>query len=554
MNKLEGLDAKEVIDCIFFSEEYNTILEKLPYEILIKQIKLLDEEYALKIKTLIINIITTVTNISIFEQELFNSLQKITTHYHIEAYIVGGYVREKILNNNDNGGDNNANDNNNNILGLGNIPDIDIDIVVVGDAMGFCDILIQYPKFKNIVKFENYGTAKLQYITIINSQKIIFDIDIVSTRQEKYISDSRNPIVQHSNLITDLYRRDFTINTIIMTFGGEIIDLLNGYQDIESKIITTPLDPDQTFQDDPLRMIRAIRFSAKLSFTIAPETWQGIINNKSRIKIITMERFTAEFNKILCCNSPGYGLKLLVTSGIITELLVNNGVTNTDINFKKLSIITFPLLNSQDICKSSNLYLKWTAFLIDCENFKTKHGNGIYLKFDSVFINKFFTIMKLPLNKSRSIYTYVSKMFTWFQSIINSIILVPKSSNFKAFARRLLYEMSSYLEIFPEIIPELKLLLTNAVELYSNKNSLYRNNMQIFYDNITYLQQHEPWLNTKSVILSGKDIINISGEPPGKNIGVLKKTVEDAVLDGLIPNDYNAKKEYLQKILKNLII
>jgi poly(A) polymerase len=274
----------------------------------------------------------------------FKLITEIASEKNVEAYLVGGYVRDLFLNRNSK----------------------DVDVVIVGDGTAFAEAFAKKADRKSKLSiFKTYGTANVRFTH--------YEFEFVGARKESYQRTSRNPEVESGSLIDDLSRRDFTINALALSMNeerfGQMVDLFNGTIDLQDKVIRTPLEPHQTFSDDPLRMMRAIRFASQLGFSLYPETFEGIKKNNKRIEIITQERITDELNKIMLSPKPSVGLELLHQSGLLNiifpELLDLKGTETVDNKSHKDNFYHTLKVLDNVAQVSNNLWLRWTALLHD---------------------------------------------------------------------------------------------------------------------------------------------------------------------------------------------
>ncbi|MFA6542088.1 MAG: CCA tRNA nucleotidyltransferase [Bacteroidota bacterium] len=441
----------------------------------------------------------------------------------MEAYVVGGYVRDKIL-----GKDVN-----------------DIDIVVVGNGVEFAKAAAEHFGKKKIVTFEKFGTAMLQ----LGESKFEF----VGARKESYSHDSRNPVVASGTLYDDVSRRDFTINSLAVSINsqtfGQLVDHCNGREDINKKIIRTPLDPLRTFSDDPLRIMRAIRFASQLGFEIESQTLEAIPQMKNRLSIISQERITDEFVKILGSPKPSVGLRLLFDTGILAiifpELADMAGVDQRqDHHHKDVFLHTCQVVDniSQN---TGNIYLRFAALLHDIAKPKTKkfvedigwtfHGHE---EIGARMVKHIFRKLKLPLDHV----PYVEKIVRLHQRPMQ---LVDETVTDSA-VRRILFEAG-------EQIDDL-MMLCRADITSKNPNLVkkYTENYDLVYERMKEVEEKDK-LRSFQPPVRGDEIMEICQLPPGKLVGVLKSKIEEAILDGTIPNDHDSALNYLHSIKNDVI-
>ena len=444
-------------------------------------------------------------------------IAKIAEEVGIKLYIVGGYVRDYLLDR----------------------PRTDFDFTVVGDALEFAEILAK--KFKSrAILYPRFKTA------MINIGR--FKCEFVGTRKEEYLPNSRNPIVTDGRLEDDLRRRDFTINAIAVSLNkedfGTVIDIFKGRNDINKKLIRTPLEPFVTFSDDPLRMMRAARFSAQLGFKVDIKSIEGIRKMASRIEIIAQERITEEFLKILAAPVPSIGLKLLFDLGvirlIIPELDRLSGIevkNENGVRYAHKDILQHSFQVLDNIAtKTDNIWLRFAALFHDIAKPSVKkfipesgwsfHGHE---EFGARLMHKLFNRLRLPVEKL----SYVEKLVRLHQRPMN---LVEEGVTDSA-VRRLAFHAGDALE-------DLFLLCrsditTNNPEL----NEQYLNNYDIVARKVAEVQEKDKLREFQSPV-RGEEIMEICNLQPCRCVGSIKTMIEEAILDGIIPNEYEAAKSY----------
>jgi poly(A) polymerase len=451
--------------------------------------------------------------------EIFKILSEVATTENVRSYVIGGWVRDCLLKRDHS--------------------DKDIDIVVIGSGINLARKTARKinPKIKVSV-FKNFGTAMFRYND--------YEIEFVGARKESYKRSSRKPVVENGTLEDDQKRRDFTINTLAVSINrdtfGEFLDPFGGIEDLRKKIIRTPLKPGKTFSDDPLRMMRAIRFAAQLNFNIEDDTFRSIIENVERIKIVSTERILTEMNKIIMCDHPSRGFILLEKAGLLRIVFpeLNNlkgvdkkeGKAHKD-NFKH-SIKVLDNISR----RTDNLWLRWAALLHDIAKPLTKkystdtgwsfHGHE-YI--GSKMIPDIFRKLKLPLNEKMK---YVQKLIDLH---LRPIALSQEEVTDSA-VRRLLFEAG-------DDIDDLMLLCEADI---TSKNEVKKTR---HLENFSYVREKLREIEEKDAIrnfqppVDGCEIIKTFGIKPGKEVGLIKKAITEAILDGIIPNEYEAARKLM---------
>lgn len=443
---------------------------------------------------------------------LFHMVGEVADSLNRECYTVGGYVRDLFLNRQSK----------------------DIDFVTVGSGIDVAEALAnKLGRGAHLCVFQNFGTAQVKYKST--------EIEFVGARRESYRRDSRKPIVEDGTLDDDISRRDFTINAMALCVNndrfGELIDKFGGVEDLQQKIIRTPLDPDITFSDDPLRMMRAVRFATQLNFTIFPETFDAITRNAHRISIISKERINDELMKIMSSPKPSIGWKLLQQCGLLKLIFpeldamkgveVVNGRGHKDNFFHTLEVVDNVALKSTDV------WLRWAALMHDIAKPVTKRwDNNIGWTFHNhnfigaKMIPRIFRSMKLPLNEKMK---YVQKLV---ELHMRPIALVEEEVTDSA-VRRMLFEAGDDIE---------DLMTLSEADITSKNQEKVRR----FLDNFTIVRQKLIEIEEKDRIrnfqppISGEDIMQIFNIPPCREIGLIKEHIKNAILDGKIPNERDA--------------
>lgn len=448
------------------------------------------------------------------KHRVFTVISELAGEQNLQVYAIGGFVRDIFLNR----------------------PSKDIDIVIIGNGIAFAEAVAAKLKVKLAI-FKNFGTASLKFQDL--------EVEFVGARKESYRLDSRKPIVENGTLEDDQKRRDFTINALAISLHsdtfGQLLDPFDGMGDLDKKLMRTPLNPVETFSDDPLRMMRAIRFATQLNFKIDPVAVDAIKNNADRIKIVSQERITDELNKIILSPKPSIGFNYLFDTGLLHKIFpqmvalygveIIDGKGHKDNFYHTLQVL-------DNICETTDdLWLRWAAILHDIakpatKRFEAGHGWTFHGHEDkgARMVPKIFAQLKLPLNEKMK---QVQKLVQLhLRPIVLSQSIVTDSA-----VRRLLFEAGDDIDGL--------MLLCKADITTKNEYKVkkYRNNFELVQQKLKDVEERDNIRNWQPPV-TGTDIMHLFGIKEGREVGIIKNYIREAILEGDIPNSREAAINY----------
>ena len=464
------------------------------------------------------------------DKQIFHLISETADELGLECYVIGGYVRDLFLER----------------------PSNDIDVVVIGSGILLAsEVQKKLGKHAHLSVFKNFGTAQIK---VRNKEQGEMEIEFVGARKESYSHDSRKPVVEDGTIEDDQNRRDFTINAMALCLNskrfGELVDPFDGLYDLEDGIIATPLDPDITFSDDPLRMMRCIRFATQLNFFIEDETFDALERNKERIKIISGERIAEELNKIILSTTPSKGFIDLERCGLLEIIFpelyalegveTRNGRAHKDNFYHTLEVLDNVAKATKERDSDKALWLRWAALLHDIGKPKSKRwDNSLGWTFHNhnyigeKMVPQIFRRMKLPMNEKMK---YVEKLV----GLHMRPIAIADDEVTDSAVRRLLFEAGDDIDDL--------MLLCNADITSKNevRKQQFRQNFALVKEKLVAIEEKDRIRNMIFAV-DGEEIMQMFGLQPSREVGILKNAMKDAILDGIIPNEHDACVEFLKK-------
>lgn len=465
------------------------------------------------------------------DKHIFHLISEAADELGLECYVIGGYVRDLFLER----------------------PSNDIDVVVIGSGILLAsEVQKKLGKRAHLSVFKNFGTAQIKIRGEKGQGEI--EIEFVGARKESYSHDSRKPVVEDGTIEDDQNRRDFTINAMALCLNkdrfGELVDPFDGLYDLEDGIIVTPLDPDITFSDDPLRMMRCIRFATQLNFYIEDETFDALERNKERIKIISGERIAEELNKIILSPIPSKGFIDLERCGLLEIIFPElyalqgiesrNGRAHKDNFYHTLEVLDNVAKNTRERDSEKALWLRWAAILHDIGKPKSKKwDNTLGWTFHNhnyigeKMVPQIFRRMKLPMNEKMK---YVEKLV----GLHMRPIAIADDEVTDSAVRRLLFEAGDDIDDL--------MLLCNADITSKNeeRKRQFRQNFALVKEKLVAIEEKDRIRNMKFAV-DGEEIMQMFGLQPSREVGILKDAMKEAILDGIIPNEHEACVEFLKE-------
>ncbi len=465
-----------------------------------------------------------IMQLTALELQIFKIISQQAKALQVQAFAIGGFVRDKLLER----------------------PTKDIDIVTTGSGIQLAEaVAAQLQPTPQVQYFATYGTAQIKWNQV--------EVEFVGARKESYVAESRNPIVEAGTLQDDQLRRDFSINAMAISLQtenfGTLIDPFNGVKHLQQKLIITPTNPDKTFIDDPLRMLRAIRFASQLGFTIEPYTFASITENAARISIITQERITTELNKIIESKKPSIGFDLLEKSGLLANIFpqmqdlkgveVKNGKAHKDNFYHTIQVL-------DNVAQTSNnLWLRWAAILHDIAKPATKafehkagwtfHGHEFV---GSKMVPRIFKTLKLPLGEEMR---FVQQLVLLHLRPIS----LTKENITDSAIRRLLFDAGDYIDDL------MQLCNADITSKDDNKVLRFRKNFELVKEKMLQVEEEDKLRNWQPVI-TGQIIMDTFNLGQGKKVGDLKTQIREAILDGVVKNELADAMPYLLELGKKM--